>query len=62
NGQYGDKLGTELDIVVTYAITEELKLDVVGAYLWADDVVNKAIYASNSANPYEFGVQLSLEF
>ena len=62
NGQYGDTLGTELDIVVSYAITEELKLDLVGAYLWADDVVNKAIYTSNAANPYEFGVQLSLEF
>jgi hypothetical protein len=39
-----------------------LKLDLVGAYLWADDVVNKAIYTTNAANPYEFGAQLSLSF
>lgn len=59
---YGNKLGTEFDLVVTYGITEDLKLDLIGAYLWADDVVNKAIYTTNAANPYEFGAQMSLSF
>jgi hypothetical protein len=62
NGQYGDKLGTELDLVLTYNILENLNLDLVGAYLWADDVITKATTINDCNNPYEFGAQLSLAF
>ncbi len=64
-------LGTELDLVVTYTLVDNLKLDLVGAYLWSGDVINKAFAYQNaagqtcyysSANPYEFGTQLSLAF
>ena len=53
-------LGTEVDVVVTYALLENLKLDLVGAYLFAGDVTTGK--GSNDANPYEFGTRLSLSF
>jgi hypothetical protein len=61
-------LGTEADLVITYTLVDNLKLDLVGAYLWSGDVINKALVNPttgqyyNSANPYEFGTQLSLAF
>ncbi len=62
DGTYDDTLGTELDLVVTYKLVDNLNLDLVGAYLWAGDVINKAVSATDSANPYEFGARLSLAF
>lgn len=62
DGTYGDTLGLELDLVVTYKVVDNLNLDLVAAYLWADDVVNKAVSANNSADPYELGARLSLAF
>ena len=62
DGTYGDELGTELDVVMSYVLVDNLKLDLVAAYLWAGDVVNKAVSATNAADPYEFGAQLSLAF
>jgi len=62
DGTYDDKLGTELDLVLTYKLVDNLNLDLVGAYLWAGDVINKAVSATNSADPYEFGARLSLAF
>ncbi|GBC63815.1 hypothetical protein DENIS_4813 [Desulfonema ishimotonii] len=54
-----DKLGTEVDLKVTYELVEGLNLDVVGAYLFADD----GTYAGdNDADPYEIGTRLSLKF
>jgi hypothetical protein len=53
-------LGTEVDLRVTYELVEGLKMDVVGAYLFADDAAN--FDSPNDANPYELGVQLSLSF
>lgn len=54
-----DKLGTEVDVVVTYQLVKNLALDVVGAYIFADD----AIWGGeNDANPYLIGSRLSLSF
>ena len=55
-----NKLGTELDVRVTYQVVEGLNLDLVGAYLWAGDAVSTD--GTNNENPYEFGAQLSLSF
>jgi len=54
------KLGTELDLRVTYQLVEGLNLDLVGAYLWAGDAVSTD--GNNQEDPYEFGAQLSLSF
>jgi hypothetical protein len=54
-----DSLGTEIDGRVTIEIVENLKLDIVAAYLFAGD----AVYNGESdADPYEVGGQLSLSF
>jgi len=55
-----DKLGTELDLRVTYKLIEGLNLDIVGAYLWAGDAASAD--GKNDTNPLEFGTQLSLSF
>jgi len=55
-----DKLGTELDVKVTYQLVEGLNLDLVGAYLWAGDAVSAD--GNNDADPYEVGARLSLSF
>jgi hypothetical protein len=56
-----DVLGTELDVVVTYQLVEGLNLDLVGAYLWADDgTINAG--DNNKEDPYEIGARLSLSF
>ncbi len=57
-----DYYGTELDLKVTYMLVDNLKLDLVGAYLWAGDVISKSTSANNSANPIEIGAQMSLAF
>jgi hypothetical protein len=55
-----NKLGTELDLKVTYQLVEGLNLDLVGAYLWAGDAVSED--GNNKEDPYEFGARLSLSF
>ena len=54
------KLGTELDVKVTYQLVEGLNLDLVGAYLWAGDATS--VDGNNNENPYELGARLSLSF
>ncbi len=58
-----DELGTELDLLITYELVEGLNLDIVGAYLWADDATAEAgPDGDNEEDPYEYGVRLSLSF
>jgi hypothetical protein len=57
-----DYYGTELDLKLTYTIVDNLKIDLVGAYLWAGDVIQKSQSAVGSANPVELGAQMSLAF
>jgi hypothetical protein len=52
-------LGTEVDLLVTYKLVENLKLEVVGAYLFAGDATNNG---DNQADPYEVGARLSFAF
>jgi hypothetical protein len=54
------KLGTELDVKVTYQLVEGLNLDLVGAYLWAGDATS--VDGNNQEDPYEVGARLSLSF
>lgn len=53
-------LGTEVDLVITYQLVENLNLDLVGAYLFAGDATT--LEADDDANPYEVGTRLSLSF
>jgi len=61
-----DKLGTELDLGLTYELVENLNLDVIAAYLFAGDRTTMdtttGLQFSDDANPYELGAQLSLSF
>lgn len=54
------KLGTEVDLKLSYELVEGLNLDVVGAYLFAGDATT--VKDPNDADPYEIGTQLSLSF
>ncbi|AQV02424.1 MULTISPECIES: alginate export family protein [Desulfococcus] len=55
-----DVLGTEVDLVITYEVVENLNLDLVGAYLFAGDATTENL--DNDENPYEVGARLSLAF
>ncbi|MCP4116443.1 MAG: hypothetical protein GY737_13735 [Desulfobacteraceae bacterium] len=59
NAAGDDKLGTELDLQASYQLIDGLTLDVVAAYLFADDATYKG---DNDEDPYELGAQLSLSF
>jgi hypothetical protein len=50
-------LGTEIDVVVTYNIIENLKLELVGAYLLAGDATG-----GGEDDPYELGLRTSFSF
>lgn len=50
-----DELGTEIDFVATYAVMDNLNLDLVAAYLFAGD-------ATGTEDPVEIGARLSLSF
>jgi hypothetical protein len=52
-----DKLGTEFDLTATIPIVDKLNLDLVAAYLLADDATG-----GGDEDPMEFGAQLSLAF
>jgi hypothetical protein len=60
--RYSGDVGTELDLVATYTIVDNLKLDLIGAYLWAGDCISKSVDPNGSANPVELAAQLSLAF
>ncbi len=61
DGSMADELGLELDLVITYQLVEGLNLDVVGAYLFADDVITENDIAGDD-DPYLVGSRLSLSF
>jgi hypothetical protein len=52
-------LGTEFDLIGSYALLDNLNLDVVAAYLAAGKATTGG---SNEKNPMEIGAQLSLSF
>jgi len=56
-GDLEKDLGTEIDVVVTYTILENLKLDIVGAYLLAGNATG-----AGDEDPYEFGLRTSFSF
>jgi hypothetical protein len=53
-------LGVEVDLKATYQLTEGLNLDLVGAYLFADDATSTD--GDNDEDPYELGARLSISF
>jgi hypothetical protein len=56
-------LGFEVDLKATYQLVEGLNLDIVGAYLFADDATTDFTTGeSNEDDPYEIGTRLSLSF
>jgi hypothetical protein len=58
NGE--DDLGTEVDVKATYKLVENLNLEVVGAYLFAEDATS--LDGDNKDDPYEVGMRLSFRF
>ncbi len=54
-----DDLGTEFDVKLTYKLLDNLKLEVVGAYL---NTGNATYKGPNQANATEIGTRLSLKF
>jgi hypothetical protein len=60
--RYSSDLGTELDLVATYTIVDNLKIDLIGAYLWAGDGITKAVDPYGNTNPIELATMLSLAF
>jgi len=58
NGE--DTLGFEVDLVATYQLVEGMTIDLVGAYLFADDAVS--IDGQNEDDPWEVGTRLQISF
>jgi hypothetical protein len=54
------ELGVELDLKATYMLIEGLNLDIIGAYLFADDATS--LDGNNKEDPWEVGTRLSLSF
>jgi hypothetical protein len=54
------ELGVELDLKATYQLVDGLNLDLVGAYLFADDATS--LDGNNKEDPWEVGTRLSLSF
>jgi hypothetical protein len=62
DNQTGEKaIGTEGNLVISYQLVEGLNVDLIGAYLWADDAFSD-IAAENEDDAYEYGMQISLSF
>ena len=59
NGE--DTLGFEVDLVATYQLVEGMSIDLVGAYLFADDAT-ALDDNGNKDDPWEVGTRLSLSF
>jgi len=49
-------------LVASYTIVDNLKIDLIGAYLWAGDCITKAIDPNGTTNPIELATMLSLAF
>jgi hypothetical protein len=63
NASGDDTLGTEVDINIKYQLVEGMNLELIGAYLFADDAfVDGAIGQENEEDAYEYGMRLSLSF
>jgi len=60
NAADNDKLGTEIDLKLTYKLVDNLNLELIGAYLFANDATTTGI--ENTEDPYEVGTRLSLSF
>jgi hypothetical protein len=56
-----DKLGVEGNIHINYQLVEGLNLELIGAYLWADDATAPDD-DGNDEDPYEIGFVTSLSF
>jgi hypothetical protein len=54
-------LGVEVDLVATYQLVEGLNIDLVGAYLFADDAT-AVDDQGNEDDPWEVGTRLSISF
>jgi hypothetical protein len=62
DNQTGDKaLGTEVDLKITYQLIEGLNVDLIGAYLFADDAFSNYT-DDNKDDAYEAGMRISLSF
>jgi hypothetical protein len=60
NANDDDQLGTEVDLKLTYNLVDDLKLELIGAYLFADDATTGG--GDDAEDPYEIGTRLSLSF
>jgi len=54
------KLGIEGNLHINYELVENLNLQLIGAYLWADDATSTD--GNNKEDPYEIGFETSLSF
>jgi len=54
------ELGTEVDLVITYQLVEGMKVDLIGAYLFAGDATSTD--GNNDEDPYEIGSRFSISF
>jgi hypothetical protein len=54
------KLGVEGDLHINYQLVEGLNLELIGAYLWANDATSTD--GNNDNDPYEVGFETSLSF
>jgi hypothetical protein len=54
------ELGTEINLGISYQLIDNLKLDVVGAYLFAGEATTGGV--EDEADPYEIGSRISLSF
>jgi hypothetical protein len=61
NATGDDKIGTEVDMVVTYQLVDGLNMEIIGAYLFAGDAFSDTA-VKNDDDAYEYGVRLSLSF
>lgn len=59
-GTKEDELGIEVDLKVAYEIVENMKLELIGAYLFAGDATT--MKAKDEADPYELGSRISFSF
>lgn len=53
-------LGAEVDLVATYQLVEGMSIDLVGAYLFADDATS--LDGNNDDDPWEVGTRLQISF
>ncbi len=58
---FGEKnLGTEINLKTSYELPKGLNVDIVAAYLFADDATSTI--GTSTDDPYEIGVQLTCDF